>query len=45
MNMPEGETYMRVAMYFYSVANGGQGSNDTLVMILVCTMDLDGTAE
>lgn len=45
MNMPEGETYMRVAMYFYSVANGGQGSNDTLVLILVCTMDLSGTAE
>lgn len=45
MTLPEGETYKQGALYFYNVSNAGAASNEQLVLILVCTIDLSGTAE
>ncbi len=45
MTLPEGETYKRGALYFYNVSNAGAASNEQLVLVLVCTIDLSETAE
>ncbi len=45
MIMPDGLDYIQGALFFYDAKNAVSASGDNAVLVLVCTLDLTGSAE